>query len=88
MARDHGCTNPTHKGHRLFVGGPRDGEITHLTVNTPKDFPQTIGSVLRRGTRSWYEIDYDASEGSVVVYRFLGMGREFPGPREQADHGA
>jgi len=56
-----------------------DGQIQHLVYANPSDYPQTKGTVLRDGQRSWYEIDYDASEGTEVVYRFIGLGREFPG---------
>lgn len=77
--------NPTrarlncHKGHRYYVGGgSMDGQVAHLTHVHPTDYPQTIGTLLRHGTRSWYEIDYEASEGTEVVYRFIGVGKEFP----------
>jgi hypothetical protein len=73
------CSNPTHKGHKHYTGGgSMDGQVTATTAATPSDFPMTIGTVLRGGTRSWYEIDYDASEGTEVVYRFIGYGKEFP----------
>lgn len=72
------CSNPAHKGHRHYVGGSRDGEVAPMVYVTPSDFPQTIGGVLRGGVRSWYEIDYEASEGTEVVYRFVGVGKEFP----------
>ena len=71
------CTQ--HKGHRYYRGGVMDGQIQHLVYANPSDYPQTKGTVLRDGQRSWYEIDYDASEGTEVVYRFIGLGREFPG---------
>lgn len=72
------CTNERHKGHRRYVGGCMDGTVQHLVYATPSDYPQTCGTVLRDGQRSWYEIDYDASDGTEVVYRFIGLGREFP----------
>lgn len=72
-----------HKGHKRYVGGIMDGRIEHLTMATPSDYPQTCGTMLRDGTRSWYEIDYDASEGTEVVYRFVGHGRDFPGPETE-----
>jgi hypothetical protein len=71
-----GCTE--HKGHRIYIGGIIDGQVAHLVSAHPSDYPQTIGTLLRHGQRSWYEIDHDASEGSEVVYRFIGLGREFP----------
>lgn len=67
-----------HRGHRRYVGGPMDGHVDHLVHAAPSDYPQTMGTLLRDGARSWYEIDYDASEGHEVVYRFIGYGREFP----------
>lgn len=33
--------------------------------------------MLSNGTRSWYEIDHEASEGKEVVYRFVGFGCTF-----------
>jgi hypothetical protein len=68
----------THKGHMRYVGGCMDGEVAHLLYADPSDYPQTFGTLLRQGQRSWYEIDYEASEGTEVVYRFIGNGREFP----------
>lgn len=67
-----------HKGHKRYVGGRMDGDVYHLVCAHPSDYPQTFGTVLRDGVRSWYEIDYDASHGTEVVYRFIGMGRDFP----------
>jgi len=55
-----------------------DGEVHHLVYAHPSDYPQSFGTVLRDGQRSWYEIDYDASQGTEAVYRFIGTGREFP----------
>ena len=73
-----GCANPKHKGHKRYVGGIMDGQVSHLIYADPSDYPQTMGTVLREGQRSWYEIDYDASEGTEAVYRFIGIGRDFP----------
>lgn len=75
------CTK--HKGHRRYVGGPRDGAVDSLIYADPSDYPQTMGSILMdsadgKGTRHWYEIDYEASVGTEVVYRFVGWGKEFP----------
>jgi hypothetical protein len=67
-----------HKGHKYFVGGTMDGEVAHLVFAHPSDYPMTMGTTLRDGQRSWYEIDYEASEGTEVVYRFIGHGRNFP----------
>lgn len=72
------CDNPKHKGHRHYVGGTMDGQTQHLVYATPSDYPMSFGTALRDGQRSWYEIDYDASHGTEVVYRFIGLGREFP----------
>lgn len=72
------CDNPRHKGHRHHVGGTMDGHTQHLVNATPSDFPRTFGTVLRDGQRSWYEIDDEASEGTEVVYRFIGHGKDFP----------
>lgn len=55
-----------------------DGTVTHQIYADPSDYPQTFGTVKRGGTRSWYEIDYEASSGTEVVYRFIGDGPEFP----------
>lgn len=76
------CTK--HRGHRRYVGGSMDGHVAHLIHAHPSDYPQTFGTMLRQGTRSWYEIDYDASDGTEVIYRFIGLGREFPAPKEPA----
>jgi hypothetical protein len=73
------CDNPRHKGHKRFIGGIMDGEVTHQIYADPSDYPQTFGTLLRDGMRSWYEIDYEASEGTEVVYRFIGHGRDLPG---------
>ena len=67
-----------HKGHKHYRGGILDGEVAHLTIAHPSDYPRTMGTLLRHGQRSWYEIDDEASEGTEVVYRFIGLGREFP----------
>lgn len=66
------------RGHKRYVGGPSDGHVSHLVYADPSDYPMYSGSALINGTRSWYEIDYEASDGVEVVYRFLGMGRELP----------
>lgn len=72
-----GCTE--HKGHKRYTGGgSMDGQVTATIFAHPSDFPQTFGTVLRAGTRSWYEIDYEASEGTDVTYGFIGTGRDFP----------
>lgn len=66
-----------HKGHRHYVGGIMDGQVAHLVHAAPSDYPQTIGTVLRHGQRSWYELDYERSEGTEAVYRLVGLGRTF-----------
>jgi hypothetical protein len=70
--------NCSHRGHRRYVGGPRDGHVDRLIHAAPSDYPQTMGSALIGGSRTWYVLDYDASEGVEAVYRFIGWGREFP----------
>jgi hypothetical protein len=70
------CTR--HPGHRYYVGGIMDGQVSHLVYATPSDYPQTIGTLLHDGQRSWYELDYERSEQTEVRYRFVGLGREFP----------
>lgn len=72
------CDNPAHKGHKYYVGGVMDGNVHHQVYADPSDYPQTFGTLLRNGQRSWYEIDYEASEETEVVYRFIGHGRDFP----------
>jgi hypothetical protein len=77
------CADPAHKGHRRFIGGCMDGTVQHQIYADPSDYPQTIGTMalgnaLGRGTRSWYEIDYEASERTEVVYRHIGDGPAFP----------
>lgn len=67
-----------HKGHKRYIGGVMDGQISHLIYAHPSDYPQTFGTVLHNGSRSWYEIDYEASEGTEVVYRCIGLGKDFP----------
>ncbi len=67
-----------HKGHKRYIGGCMDGQIDHLVHAHPSDYPQTFGTLLRDGQRSWYEIDYEASRGAEIVYRFIGHGKEFP----------
>jgi hypothetical protein len=74
------CTE--HKGHRRYVGGRMDGQVSHLVYADPSDYPQTFGTVKRNGQRSWYEIDYEASEGTEAVYRFLGDAPELDGLRD------
>lgn len=66
-----------HKGHKHFMGGSLDGEVAHLVHAHPSDYPQTFGTTLRDGQRAWYELDYDRSEGTEAVYRFIGLGRTF-----------
>lgn len=66
-----------HRGHRRYVGGTSDGAIDHLVYAHPSDYPQTCGTVLRDGQRSWYELDYEASDRTEAVYRFVGLGRTF-----------
>ncbi|MFD4830126.1 hypothetical protein ACFWPV_09765 [Streptomyces uncialis] len=73
----------THKGHRRWVGGSRDGHVDHLVHATPSDFPDLYGTMLRAGTRCWYEVDHAASAGTEVVYRFVGSGRVRPLPQEE-----
>lgn len=70
------CTR--HKGHRRYIGGVMDGQVDHLIFAHPTDYPMTMGTMLRDGQRSWYEIDYERSDGTEVVYRFIGHGRDFP----------
>jgi hypothetical protein len=72
------CDNPRHKGHSRYVGGCMDGRVSHHVYADPSDYPQHFGTVLRDGMRSWYEIDYEASAGTEVTYRFIGHGKEFP----------
>jgi hypothetical protein len=55
-----------------------DGKVSHLIYAHPSNYPQTIGTLLRDGQRSWYEIDYEVSDGTEVVYRFIGNAKEFP----------
>lgn len=66
-----------HPGHRRYVGGSIDGHVAHLVYATPSDYPQTLGTLLCDGQRSWYELDYEASVGAEAVYRFIGLGRTF-----------
>jgi hypothetical protein len=66
-----------HKGHRYYVGGAMDGHVAHLVYAAPSDYPQTVGTYLRDGQRSWYELDHERSEGAEAVYRFVGLGRTF-----------
>jgi hypothetical protein len=68
----------SHKGHRRYVGGILDGQVTHLVHAHPTDYPRTMGTYLRDGQRSWYEIDDEVSAGTEVVYRFIGHGAAFP----------
>lgn len=73
-----------HKGHKRYVGGIMDGKVSHLVYAGPSDYPQTFGTLKRDGVRSWYEIDYEASEGTEVVYRFLGVAAELDDLRPSA----
>ena len=66
-----------HKGHHHYVGGTLDGDVAHLVYAHPSDYPQTMGTLLRGGQRSWYELDYDRSVGTEAYYRFVGLGRTF-----------
>ncbi len=65
-----------HKGHKRYIGGIMDGQVSHLVHADPSDYPQTLGTLKRDGQRSWYELDYEASEGTEAVYRFLGCAAE------------
>ena len=76
-----------HKGHRRWVGGCEDGHIDHLVHAASSDFPEPYGTMLRNGTRSWYEIDQEASQGTEVVYRFVGLGRDFVEAMSRGSHG-
>jgi hypothetical protein len=76
-----------HNGHRRYLGGSMDGKVDHLIYADPSDYPLTIGTVLRSGGRSWYELDQDASEGAEAVYRFIGYGAEFPQRPVQPEEG-
>jgi hypothetical protein len=67
------CTE--HKGHRRYIGGVLDGRTEHLVFAHPSDYSQTMGTVLRDGQRSWYELDYATSDGTEAVYRHVGDGR-------------
>jgi hypothetical protein len=73
-----------HGGHRYYRGGRRDGEIDHLVNPAPGDFFFTMGTILRDGQRSWYERDDLASNGTEVVYQFLGLGRRIEDCRRGA----
>ena len=66
-----------HPGHRRYVGGRMDGHVSHLLATTSSDYPQTFGTALMDGQRSWYELDYEASIDTELVYRFVGLGRTF-----------
>ena len=72
------CADPAHRSHKRYAGGIMDGQVAHLIYADPSDYPQTFGTLLRDGARSWHEIDYDASDGTEVVYRFIGCGADFP----------
>ena len=72
------CHRSTCKGHRRYVGGLLDGHVDHLTAADPSDYPRTIGTALRDGQRSWYELDHDASHGTEAVYRHVGDSANFP----------
>lgn len=66
------------KGHKRYVGGIMDGAVSHLVHAAPSDFPRSIGTLLRQGQRSWYLRDDEASDGTEVVYRLVGVAREMP----------
>lgn len=66
-----------HKGHKRYVGGIMDGEVSHLVYATPSDYPEYFGTLLRNGVRSWYEIDPEASQGTEVVYRCIGIAKNY-----------
>lgn len=72
LATKLGCRNP-HKGHRHFFGGIRDGEIDHLVYAHEQDFPESMGTLLRQGQRSYYVIDRDRTVGTEAVYQFSGF---------------
>lgn len=76
-----------HKGHRRFVGGSEDGRVDHLIHAAPSDFWASYGTMLHNRTRSWYEIDHEASKGKEVVYRFVGLGRDVAEARSRGSHG-
>ena len=60
------------------IRGRTVGQVAHLVYADPSDYPQTLGTLLRDGQRSWYELDYEASDGTEAVYRFIGHGEAFP----------
>jgi hypothetical protein len=64
------CSNPAHKGHRIYVGGPQDGHIQAMLYAHSTDFPLIKEGIKRQGRRVRYERDMDG--GTDVVYRFTG----------------
>lgn len=61
-----------HAGHRIYIGGIRDGDVDHLVYAMPSDYPQTLGTFLRNGVRSHYERDLDG--GAHCIYRCVAVG--------------
>lgn len=66
-----------HKGHKRYVGGIMDGEVSHMLGAHPSDYPERFGTLLRNGVRSLYEIDHEASQGTEVVYRCVGIAKNW-----------
>ena len=73
------CDNPKHKSHKRYIGGIMDGQINHLlyAYTDISEYPQSIGTMLRQGQRSWYTLDL-TSTPTDIVYRYVGQAEHQP----------
>ena len=58
----------SHAGHRIYVGGPLDGQIDHLVSATLSDFP--LYWRFPAHGNAYYERDLNG--GTEATYRFGG----------------
>lgn len=64
------------RGHKHWHGGIKDGHVDCLKSAHPSDFPETFGTMLRHGQRSWYVRDHTAqgATDTEAHYRVTGVG--------------
>ena len=66
-----GCDKPEHVGHKICVGGPADGKVSHLVKGAgPSDYPLFWTSCKSNGRRARYA--RDLNDGADCRYYFVG----------------